>query len=288
MLRMFENGFPKPKTALVTGAAGGMGRACARMLAPNYALALTDFNGDGLARATEILRDDENVEIVSSVTGDIRDRNVIDQAFEGAGDDMRVVIHTAGVASVQADWRGIIETNLVATAKLLDALMPRLRPGSVVVLIASSGRFMVKRPSKELLAVMEDPLAEDFVDRMGALLDHDSPGVGDMAYCYTKWWVAREVQRRAAEFARKGARIMSISPGVIWTDMGRRSMFEGQAGFMLEETPAGRWGRPADIAATAEFIVSDKASYLSGSDILVDGGVIARVLSGEALGPAAG
>jgi NAD(P)-dependent dehydrogenase (short-subunit alcohol dehydrogenase family) len=85
-------------------------------------------------------------------------------------------------------------------------------------------------------------------------------------------WVAREVNRRAISWGPRGARIMSISPGMIYTRMGTSAVAEAGADVLLEQTPLRRWGTPMDIANVAEFILSEKGSFLTGSDILVDGG----------------
>jgi NAD(P)-dependent dehydrogenase (short-subunit alcohol dehydrogenase family) len=92
------------------------------------------------------------------------------------------------------------------------------------------------------------------------------------AYSLSKLWVVREVSRRGIAWGPRGARIMSISPGMIYTRMGTSAVVEAGADVLLEQTPVRRWGTPMDIANVAEFILSDKASFLTGSDILVDGG----------------
>jgi NAD(P)-dependent dehydrogenase (short-subunit alcohol dehydrogenase family) len=79
-------------------------------------------------------------------------------------------------------------------------------------------------------------------------------------------------------FGQFGARIVSLSPGIIDTDMGRR---EQQAGTemdkMISVTPLGRAGRAEEIASVVSFLISPAASYISGTDILVDGGTIAGI-----------
>ena len=79
-----------------------------------------------------------------------------------------------------------------------------------------------------------------------------------------------------------GGRVISLSPGLIDTPMGRQE-YEQQPIMraMLEQTPLARFGRPEEVAAVAAFLVSDAASFLTGIDVLVDGGLQQRTVVGE-------
>ena len=99
---------------------------------------------------------------------------------------------------------------------------------------------------------------------------HDDPG---FAYALAKLGVQRTVGRAAVRWGATGARICSVSPGLTDTPMGRQEL--GQQPIMrsmLERTPLGRLGTPDEIAAVAAFLVSDAASFVTGIDVLVDGG----------------
>ena len=101
------------------------------------------------------------------------------------------------------------------------------------------------------------------------------------AYSLTKRAIIRLCEERAVEWGRLGARIVSLSPGMIWTPMGRREAEGGRrAQALVDATPAGRWGTAMDIALTVQFLVSEAASYISGSDIRVDGGAVAAMRGG--------
>ena len=99
-----------------------------------------------------------------------------------------------------------------------------------------------------------------------------------MAYAWAKRGVRRLVEREASAFGSVGARICSVSPGTIDTPMGRQE-FEGQPGMRQLESmaPLGRSGHADEIAVVIDFLLSDQASFVTGTDVLVDGGVCAAV-----------
>ncbi len=75
-----------------------------------------------------------------------------------------------------------------------------------------------------------------------------------------------------------GARIVSVSPGVIDTPMGRLELSETEGtAFMVEHSPLGRMGRPEEIASVIRFLCSGEASFITGTDLLVDGGAVASL-----------
>jgi NAD(P)-dependent dehydrogenase (short-subunit alcohol dehydrogenase family) len=81
-------------------------------------------------------------------------------------------------------------------------------------------------------------------------------------------------QRVVLAWAKRGARINSISPGLIDTNMGRlEAAHQEMMAVMLQKTPVGRWGTAEEIAQVAVFLCSEQASFVTGIDILVDGGM---------------
>ena len=166
-----------------------------------------------------------------------------------------------------ADWRTIVRVDLVGTAHIVDAFASQAREGSAAVCFASSAGHQIP-DDPAVAAIIDDPLAPDLLDR---LAEHvDDSGIG---YAWAKRGVIRLVQREAANWGARGARICSVSPGIIETPMGTQEL--AQQPFMtvmLEHTPLGRPGRPEEVAAVAVFCASDAASYITGTALLVDGG----------------
>jgi NAD(P)-dependent dehydrogenase (short-subunit alcohol dehydrogenase family) len=93
-----------------------------------------------------------------------------------------------------------------------------------------------------------------------------------LAYAWSKKGVQLEAAKAAVIWGPRGGRVVSLSPGLIDTPMGRLE-FANQPTMksMVENTPLGRQGRADELAAVAAFLLSDDASYVSGVDLLVDG-----------------
>jgi NAD(P)-dependent dehydrogenase (short-subunit alcohol dehydrogenase family) len=146
------------------------------------------------------------------------------------------------------------------------------------VLIASqAGHFARDTASPELTALLDDPLAGDLLPQLEAL----NPGLLESAGAYggSKLGVIRLAEREAVPWGALGGRVVSLSPGIIDTGMGQQEFAaQPMMAVMVEKTPLGRMGTDDEIASVVEFLCSDAASFITGSDILVDGGSTAAML----------
>jgi NAD(P)-dependent dehydrogenase (short-subunit alcohol dehydrogenase family) len=180
-----------------------------------------------------------------------------------------------------ADWRRVLSVDLVGTARLIDAIHPLVAPGTAVVCFASIGADLgIGQITAQALSALDQPLELGFLDRVHEALD---TAVEDpvAAYGWAKLGVRRLVQREAVEFGRVGARITSVSPGMIDTPMTRlEAAAMGMDHVLLEETPLRREGRADEVAAAVGFLISDQASFINGIDLTVDGGLVAALRSG--------
>jgi NAD(P)-dependent dehydrogenase (short-subunit alcohol dehydrogenase family) len=120
-------------------------------------------------------------------------------------------------------------------------------------------------------ALLADPLAPDFLDRaVRAAGDHSG-----FAYALAKVGVIRAAARAAIHWGSRGGRVCSVAPGLIDTPMGRQELAQQvEMQGMLAATPIGRLGEPTEVAAVVGFLLSDAAAYVSGIDVLVDGGMV--------------
>jgi NAD(P)-dependent dehydrogenase (short-subunit alcohol dehydrogenase family) len=252
-------------TNIVIGAASGMGSAVSRQLATRGRLLVDDQNPEGLNQIAAELDGD-----VEAVACDVTDPAQVDGLFAKV-DDLGALVHTAGISGSMAPGRRILEVNLMGPARVLRAAEPMLRPGTVAVVVASQSGYMVPE-SPELFAVLEDPLSPGFFDELGQFFDVDVPS---LAYQVSKRGVHRLVRRAAPSWGARGARVMSVSPGINDTPMNR--LDESNHPIMqdiIKSSPLGRRGTPEEIANVISFITSDAASLLTGSDVLADGGMV--------------
>lgn len=273
------------RTLLLTGAAGGMGRACARLLGADHDLILTDVSASALAAFADELTQ-EGYRVREARAGDLGDDALLQALVADLGGAAPfTLLHTAGLSPAMADWRRIMEVNLQATVRLIDAVEPVLRPGSVGILIASTAGHMMP-PIPEVQPLFDQPLAPDFLDRLEPVIEAMAAGgvaagAEGLSYSFSKQAVIRLVEQRARKWGQSGARIASISPGVILTPMGRKELAETRgAAETRDAAPVGRAGRAMDIALAAQFLASEAASFITGCDLRVDGGSVAATRFG--------
>jgi NAD(P)-dependent dehydrogenase (short-subunit alcohol dehydrogenase family) len=256
--------------AVVVGA-GGMGVAVARRLGQRYRLLLTDINAERLESAAKTLRDEGSH--VAMAVCDITDAVSVLQLAQTAAQQgpLRVLAHVAGLSPSMADWRTIMRVNLLGARLMADAMLPLAQAGTAAIFIGSLAAHLMT-PSAQVLEALANPLAADFLDRLRAAHGDELPTT--MSYVYSKNELVRMCKREAAAWGRRRARIVSLSPGLIATPMGELEFKNQPAKFdMLEKTPLQRQGGMLEIADAVEFLASDRASFISGIDLLVDGGL---------------
>jgi NAD(P)-dependent dehydrogenase (short-subunit alcohol dehydrogenase family) len=250
--------------SVLTGGAGGIAQACAKRLAERGPVLLADVDRDAL----EALGGDDVHTAVCDVTDAASVAELAAQAAELG--PLGALVHTAGLAPPGPHHpRRVLEVNLGGTARVLDAFVELAGPGTVAVCIASlAGHRAFAAEFDELLA---DPLAPD-------LYDHLDGADVLRTYSISKRGVMLECRRRAAAWGARGARIVSISPGlVVDTSIGQAAATI-HAGAYAEQSAMKRAGLAADIAGAVAFLTSGDASYVTGCDLLVDGGVVAHNL----------
>jgi NAD(P)-dependent dehydrogenase (short-subunit alcohol dehydrogenase family) len=254
---------------------GGMGLAIARRTGGGRQVLLADVDEGTLGAAAEVLRGEGHD--VAAQPVDVSDAPSVAALAAHADSLGRVthVVHTAGLSPVQAPVDAILKVDLLGVARSLDAFAGVVAPGGAGVVIASMAGHMMPLPPEQEKALRTTPADELLA--LPFLAEVADPG---SAYVLAKRGNALRVQAAAAAWGARGARINSISPGVISTAMGRQEL-AGDSGEamrgMVAMSASGRIGTPDDIAAAAAFLLGPDASFVTGTDLLVDGGVVAAV-----------
>ncbi|MEV7889780.1 SDR family oxidoreductase [Streptomyces sp. NPDC002817] len=265
---------------IATGAGRGTGEACARRLAAMVdVLLLTDRNDAAAAAVAKDLSGHGRA-VVESFAVDVTDLDSLADLAGRVGElgTLRAVAHAESVEPEDADWRGIIEVDLMGPVLLTEALRPLATAGTAFVFCASVSPLIAHiEPDPVVAAVLDDAAQEGFLDQLRAAI---GPAVEDPAWAYP--WATYGMQRFArAEAVRLGpvgARACSVSPGAIDTPQTRLEAARHEAvQQLIRRTPLGRTGRYEEVAAVAAFLLSDEASFVNGVDVVVDGGLCAAV-----------
>lgn len=266
--------------AVITGACGGIGQACARQLGLRHRLLLADVSDVNLLAEACKLKDEGYI-VAGSLTMNVAchaDVAELARVAQSLG-ELGALVHTAGLSASMADWQTIMQVNLVGTALLLDAFLPLAGKGSVVVCTASITGYGTP-PEGELAGIIDQPLADNIMDRLEPYLTamsvaEDPLGKSSQAYGLSKRGVIRLCEKQVSLWGGRGARIVSVSPGLIDTPLLKKEIDANPDISSLPElTPLHRFGNPIEIASVVNFLCSAAASYITGCDVRVDGGLL--------------
>ncbi|MFD8720312.1 SDR family NAD(P)-dependent oxidoreductase [Streptomyces sp. NPDC059629] len=242
------------QTALVTGASGGIGRAIARRLAEEgAAVALHCRTAATAAHETAAAIGDR----ATVVQGDLRDEQtchrIVREAAAWGDGRLTALVNNAAVQPVQplpgmtvADWRTVVDTNLTGVFACTQAAagLMRAQPGGGTITHIAS-------------------------------IEATHPAPGHAHYSASKAAVVMHARAAALEYGPSGIRVNTVSPGLIDREGLEEAWPEGVRRWQ-EAAPTGRLGSPEDVANAVVFLLSPLASWISGHNLVVDGGVSAR------------
>lgn len=263
---------PDLSVALVVGG-GGMGASVARRLGMRQRLIVADRDSDHLDRLITALRSEgyDARGVVCDVT-DPADVAALARVVSATG-PLAVLAHVVGLSPSMGDFRTIMAVNLVGARLVHDAILPLAIQGTAAVFVASLAAH-VGPIDDALHAIMADPLAPAFLDTLESALGE--PATSGLAYRLSKAALVRLCQREVSAWGGRGARIFSLSPGLIATPMGALEFERQPMKYdMLAATPLAREGTMLEVAMVLDFLTSRDASFISGIDVLVDGGLLA-------------
>ncbi|WP_410644006.1 SDR family NAD(P)-dependent oxidoreductase [Amycolatopsis sp. lyj-346] len=260
--------------AIITGGTGGMGLATAKLMGHDHRIVLADLDR---TRLDDAVRELAVAEVdATGVVCDITDKASVEQLFqraEPAGGHVRAVVHAAGVSPHMGTAERMARINATGTVNIARAFLARAVNGDALVNVASTAGhsvpgFFVPRRAFRLAEQRPDDFEKAIVSRAKFAGRKLKPG---LAYAISKNFVQWYSRYLAAEFGERGARVLSVSPGSFDTAMGRLEENHG-AGALVKSAAIKRFGKPEEVAAVLAFCASEAPGYLTGVDILVDGG----------------
>ena len=268
------------KDVVVLLGTGSIGQAIARRVSAGKHLVLADLKLENADKAAKLL-EDAGFE-TSTIAVNLGSRDDILALVEhsqkfGA---VKNLINAAGVSPSQASVKDILKVDLYGTAVLLEEFGKIIAEGGSGVIISSqSGHRLGALSEKE-----NEQLAASPVEKLLTLPFIMAINDTLKAYQYSKRCNVLRVMYEATRWGKRGATINSISPGIIITPLANDELHGPRGdGYrkMLSLCPAGRAGTPDEVGELAEFLMSNKGRWISGSDFLIDGGTTASYWYGD-------
>lgn len=278
----------QPKPVLVVIGVGGMGKTIARRLGAGKQVLMADFNDTTLQGAADELRGDGYD--VHTSTVDVSKADSMAALAKAAADlgPVMQVAHTAGLSPTQAPAAAVFAVDLTGVAHMIDAFTEVIAAGGAAVVIASMAGHQGALFGM-LSADDEKALGTVPADQLLTLPCVTKVSDAGAAYTLAKRANQMRVQAASGAWGERGARINSISPGIISTPMGQLELASdsgAQMRAMIAGSAMQRLGTPEDIAAAAAFLLGPDASFITGTDLLVDGGVVSAMHLGKMARPA--
>ena len=241
----------KDRRILVTGGASGIGRAtCVRLGGFGAHVLVADRNATGARDVAEEIGGTAIVVDFGEIAPAIETIRDACGTLQGLVNGAAIAPRTAFPTQDPDDWARVLQLDLTAPFMLTQALLDRFDPaGAAIVNIAS----------------------------VAALTVLASSGQVTPAYTAAKAGVKMVSDSLAAALGRRGIRVNAVAPGFIETPMTAPDV-PGTQDWLSARIPLGRWGAPAEVAEAIVFLLSDAASYVSGTTIVVDGGLTVGIL----------
>ena len=270
------------KDVVVVIGAGGIGVAIARRQGFGKTLLLADFNEKTLQSAAEELRGASYS--VETHFVEVSSRESVKSLAEAAAalGNVVQVVNTAGLSPNMAPVDRVLEVDLYGSAVVFEEFESIIAPGGAGLIISSmAGHMMPALPPEQDHALAYTP-ADELLNL--PFLKGDAIPNTLVAYMIAKRANILRVQAAAMTWGARGARVNAISPGIIVTPLARHEL-DSEIGdiyrAMVEASAVKRMAPPDEIAVAASFLLGPDAGFITGSDLLIDGGVIAAMRAGK-------
>lgn len=269
------------KNVMMLTGAGQIGMAIARRMGYGMKIVIGDKKPENAQAIARIMNDAgfDAVPVEMDLSSRASIRRIIAEAQKYG--DITMLVNAAGVSPSQAPIKAILKVDLYGTAVLLEEVGKVIAHGGVGVTISSqSGHRM-----KQLTPEEDEQLACTPTEELLKLPLLQPENIRDTLHAYqlAKRCNEKRVMAQSVKWGEKGARINSISPGIIVTPLANDE-FNGPRGDfyrnMFAKCPAGRPGTADEVANVAELLMSNKGSFITGADFLIDGGATASYFYG--------
>ena len=258
---------------VITGGGSGMGLEAAKFMPKDKIIVLAGRTESKLQKAAAMLG--ELGFTAHAKVCDTSKRESVKALAEFAASlgEVKNVINSAGLSPAMADPETIVRVNALGTVYVNEEFSKVMNPGSVIVDVASNSAYILPKIviSKKIYA-LADTNEEEFVRRMvkrSHLAKGDYQRSG-FAYSLSKNFAVWYSAKCAFEYGRRGIRVVSLSPGLIATDMGNLEAKDG--GMLIPFSAEERMGRPEELGFALATVADERNGYLAGVDVLVDGG----------------
>jgi len=267
---------------IVVIGAGSIGQAIARRVSAGKHVLLADLRRENAEAAAKVLS--EAGFAVSTTTVDVASRASVQALVAmatGLG-EVTGIIHAAGVSPSQASPETILRVDLYGTALVLEAFGNVIAQGGACVVIASqSGHRLGALTAEQNAALAATP-----ADELLALPMLQPEKITDPLHAYqvSKRGNSLRVMAEAVRWGKRGARVNTISPGIIVTPLAKDELSGPRgAGYrrMIELCPSGRAGTPDEVGTVGALLMGPEGTFITGSDFLMDGGVTAAYWYGD-------
>ena len=267
---------------IVVIGAGSIGQAIVRRVAAGKHVLLADIRQENADAAAKVLFDAGFN--VSTATVDVSSRASVHALIEAATKlgEVSGVIHAAGVSPSQASPETILKVDLYGTALVLEEFGNVITRGGSGVVIASQSGHRLGPLSTEQNALLATTPVEELLSL--PMLQPDQIKDSLHAYQVSKRGNSLRVMAEAVRWGKRGARVNTISPGIIITPLANDEL-SGPRGDgyrrMIELCPARRAGTPDEVGTVGALLMGPDGTFITGSDFLMDGGVTASYWYGE-------
>ena len=270
------------KNVVVVIGAGLIGQAIARRVSAGKHILLADLRQENADTAAKIFNDAGFS--VSTTKVDVSSRASVNALVETAKSFGQIsgVIHAAGVSPSQASPETILKVDLYGTALVLEEFGNVIAPGGSGVVIASMSGHRLPALSAEQNAALATTPVEELLTLPMLQLDKVKDSLH--AYQISKRGNSLRVMAEAVRWGKRGARVNTISPGIIITPLANDELKGPRgAGYrrMMDLCAAGRAGTPDEVGSVGALLMGSDGAFITGSDILMDGGVTAAYWFGE-------